>query len=124
MRLFSVQDCQISFDPRTNTVKFKGILVRPTQLDALEDALQQLRGLINLQTTVRVRVVECDECVSLLLKPFLLWIRDLVHTAAAMHIQVGSEEQELLPWHETIIDRIEHFNRRKIPIQHEALPID
>lgn len=124
MKKFSVQECKVEFNPADNSVNFVGILVRPTQLVELEDALHQLRGLIDMKTMVRVRVVDCEECVSLLLKPFLLWIRDIVEAAAGIHIQLASEEEELLPWHETIADRVVHFNRRGIPVRCEQISID
>ena len=124
MREFSVLNCKVHFDASENSVSFVGLLVRPTQLDALVDTLQQLRGLVSKDLTVRVRIVDCEECVSLLLKPFLLWIRDLVEATAGVHLQVASEEEEVLPWHETIIDRISHFNKRGIPIEHEEISID
>ena len=124
MREFSVQNCRVKFDPSDNSVSFVGVLIRPTQLDALVDTLQQLRWLINMEMTVRVRIVDCEECVSLLLKPFLLWIRDLVEATAGVHLQVASEEEEVLPWHETIIDRIAHFNKRGVPVEHEEISID
>lgn len=122
---FQIEDCKIIVEP-PSTVSFVGILMRQSQLTSFEAELGNISTLLKEAESgdVVVNIVECDECISLLLKPFLLWVKHLVLTSSSMKLVVAREEEEILPWHETVIDRIEHFNTNGIPLEIEPVDID
>lgn len=122
---FHIDDCKIIVEP-PGIVSFVGILMRHTQLGIFETELQNISELLKESNSgdIVVNIVECDECISLLLKPFLLWVKHIVLTSSSLKLIVAREEEEVLPWHETVIDRIEHFNTNGIPLQIEPIDID
>jgi hypothetical protein len=54
----------------------------------------------------------------------LLWVKQIVLCSTRLKLRVAQEEEEILPWHETVIDRVEHFNSNGIPLEIEAVAID
>lgn len=122
---FQIDDCKIIVESPC-LIRFEGILMRHTQLESFETDLQKVSELVKNSGSgdVVIDIVKCDECISLLLKPFLLWVKHIVLTSASLKLIVAREEEEILPWHETAIDRIEHFNTNGIPLEIEPVDID
>lgn len=122
---FQIDDCKIIVEPPC-IVRFEGILMRHTQLECFEADLEKISKLVESSESgeVTINIVECEECISLLLKPFLLWVKHMVLVSASLRLVVAREEEEILPWHETVIDRAEHFNINGIPLEIEEVDID
>jgi hypothetical protein len=122
---FEIDDCKIMVEPPC-VVRFSGVLMRHSQLERFEADLQKISELLKNAASgeVVIDIVKCDECISLLLKPFLLWVKHIVLTSASLKLIVAQEEEEILPWHETVIDRVEHFNINGIPLEIKAEDID
>lgn len=122
---FQIDDCKIILESPC-VIRFMGILMRHTQLAEIETDLQQLSKLLESSGSkdVVINIVECEECISLLLRPFLLWIKQVMFISTSLKLIVAREEEEIIPWHETVIDRVEHFNTNGILLEIETVDID
>ncbi|MBF0445031.1 MAG: hypothetical protein HQL68_05535 [Magnetococcales bacterium] len=114
-KAYSIQGCDITVSDG-NRVTFSGILLRTKQLEELEKALREILELTQSVDHLILDFVECEECISMLLKPVLIWVKEVVNRSKSLTLHVGSEDDELLPWHETIVDRIEYFNSSQVPV--------
>jgi hypothetical protein len=114
-KAYKIDGCNIVVSDG-NKVTFDGLLMRTKQLEELEIALNEILANIDTSQHLTLDFIECEECISMLLKPVLIWTKEIVTQCKELTISVATEEEELLPWHETIVDRVEYFNSAKIPI--------
>jgi len=71
-KTYNVGNCAVEIVD-SGEIKFEGLLIQASQLEPFQNFLNEVKTLPEIQDAVTINLIECEECISLLLKPFLLW---------------------------------------------------
>lgn len=122
---FQIDGCKIVVESPA-TVRIEGMLMYQAQLAKFETDIKKVSELLKSADSgiVVIDISKCDKCISIILKSFLLWIKHITAISSGLKLIVAREEEETLPWHETVIGCIEHFNTDCIPLEIEFVELD